>query len=222
MAEGRSASTRTTVSVVAADLSPVFLRGLVAVLDGWPRAAGVSAASHVAVVRDELAKSPDLLVLDSRMLTMDAGLCRSAREMGASVVLTLSKNSPQDLAAAVSDGAIGLWDREGEAEDLLRTLASALDGRAAVSAAAGAALVDQMAASSDALRGTAADQLTRREMEVLALMAGGASNRGIAEVLFISENTVRNHVRNVLDKLRASTRTEAVVRAARGGLIQLK
>ncbi len=52
-------------------------------------------------------------------------------------------------------------------------------------------------------------------------MADGVGNRAIADALFISENTVRNHVRNVLDKLQARTRTEAVVRAVRAGLIRL-
>ena len=77
-----------------------------------------------------------------------------------------------------------------------------------------------MGRASEAARGTAG-RLTQREREILELMADGFGNRAIADSLFISENTVRNHVRNVLDKLQARTRTEAVVRAVRAGLIRL-
>jgi DNA-binding NarL/FixJ family response regulator len=64
-------------------------------------------------------------------------------------------------------------------------------------------------------------RLTPREREILSLMAEGAGNRMIAETLVISENTVRNHVRSVLEKMHARSRTEAVVRAVKAGLVRL-
>lgn len=209
------------VAVLVADRSPVFVQGLVAVLTRWPRTGSVTGVGTASDARDEMVRSPDLVVLDARLLATGSDLCRLGRDMGAAVVLTVSRETSEDLVSAVADGVRGMWDRDAECDDLLRTLSSAMDGHQVLSASGGAALFAQLAAASAAAGETAAETLTRREREILSLMAAGAGNRAIAEQLFISENTVRNHVRNVLDKLHARTRTEAVVRAARAGLVRL-
>ena len=66
-----------------------------------------------------------------------------------------------------------------------------------------------------------AGALSRRELEVLTLVAQGLNNRAIAEQLFISENTVKNHIRNIHEKLQVHSRMEAVVRAVREGVLQI-
>jgi two-component system NarL family response regulator len=68
----------------------------------------------------------------------------------------------------------------------------------------------------------ASESLTRRELQVLTLVADGLPNRAVASELHISENTVKNHMRNVHEKLGVHTRTEAVVKAARDGLLGLR
>lgn len=204
--------------IAAVDATPVFLSGLSHLLDndGVDVLEGSSASDAV----DLLGKAPDLLVLDARLLRDDPALCRRAQDDGVGVVLIVPRQRVEDLVAVVADGVIGLWDRDGDPIELRRTVSGALGGESLVSPEAGVALLDRIASASDAARATVG-RLTAREREILTLMADGGGNRAIAEALFISENTVRNHVRNVLDKLQARTRTEAVVEAIRTGLVRL-
>lgn len=201
-----------------ADQTPVFLHGMLGVLGTQEfTVLGVGTATEA---RDLIGKHPDLMVLDVRILRCDPTLCRLARESGIPLILTVDRNSSDGVMEAVRAGVTGLWDRDGDIPEMRRIIAGALTGTTVMSADVGGALLDRIAAASEAVRGTAG-KLTTREREILKLMADGAGNRAIADTLFISENTVRNHVRNVLDKLQATTRTEAVVRAARAGLVRL-
>lgn len=204
-------------SVAVADLTPVFLQGLVAVLagDGYE----VASAATTGEVRDLMGRGPDVVLLDLRLVAEDPSLAAVAREAGIPLVLTVAKGA-DGVFDLVQDGVNGLWDREGDSAELRRIMSGALSGTAVMSPEVGAGLLDRIARASEAARGTAG-RLTGREREILELMADGFGNRAIADALFISENTVRNHVRNVLDKLQARTRTEAVVRAVRAGLIRL-
>ncbi len=207
------------VKVVATvDATPVFLRGLYHILasEGVDVLEGSGASEAV----DLLGKAPDLLVLDARLLREDPTICRRAQDDGVGVVLIVPRQRVEDLVTVVADGVIGLWDRDGDPIELRRTVESALGGESLVSPESGVALLDRIASASDAARATVG-RLTAREREILTLMADGGGNRAIADALFISENTVRNHVRNVLDKLQAKTRTEAVVQAIRTGLVRL-
>ena len=200
-----------------ADATPVFLQGLVAVLsaDGH----GVSGVGTAAELRDLLGKQPDVVLVDLRLLQHNPDLHRTARDLGVPMVVSVPRGEDAVLDL-VQDGINGLWDREGDVAELRRVVAGALAGAPVVSPDVGAGLLTRIARASEAARGTAG-RLTSREREILELMADGFGNRAIADTLFISENTVRNHVRNVLDKLQARTRTEAVVRAVRAGLIRL-
>lgn len=204
--------------VAAVDSTPVFLRGLFHILDrdGIDVLEGSGATDAV----DLLGKAPDLLVLDARLLREDSSLCRRAQSDGIGVVLIVPRQQVEDLVTVVADGVIGLWDRDGDPLELKRTVDGALDGESIVSPEAGLALLARIASAGDAARAKVG-RLTAREREILTLMADGGGNRAIADALYISENTVRNHVRNVLDKLQAKTRTEAVVEAIRTGLIRL-
>lgn len=204
--------------VAVADRTPVFLHGLVDVLatDGVE----VVPASSVSEVRDLIGKSPDALVIDLRMATEDHSLCAVARAEGIPLVVTVPRET-DGVLDLVEEGVNGLWDRDGDIIDLRRTVSGALmGGTTVISANVGRALAERIAAARASGRSTAG-RLTNREHEILSLMAHGAGNRAIADTLFISENTVRNHVRNVLDKLHAASRTEAVVRAVKAGLIRL-
>lgn len=200
--------------IAIADATPVYRAGLAAELADHD----VLLAGTTAEIRELIARGPDLLVIDLRLVAADESLLTSARDSGVAVVVSVAGDAEKVLAL-VQDGVSGLWDREGDAAELRRIVNGALAGAPMVSPEIGAALMGRIAAAGEAARGTG--QLTGREHEILELMADGKGNRAIADRLFISENTVRNHVRNVLDKLQARTRTEAVVRAVRAGLIRL-
>jgi two-component system NarL family response regulator len=170
---------------------------------------------------------PDLVMLDLLMpgmsgLEVVASIIKASP--GTKVVLLTSSESAEDLLAAVKAGASGYLTKDTPLPRLVAAMHDVIQGGAAVSPAMGGKL---FTALRDLLRhsGTMSarvPELTGRELEILGLVGHGKTSREIAEVLFISENTVRNHVRNVLDKLGLRSRFEAVTWAQREGLIDVR
>ena len=136
-------------------------------------------------------------------------------ESGAHVVTLLPENS--HAAEVWSAGARGLLSREADPARITAALNAVNHGLAAVDPALGGALLP----TPDEAQAFQLEELTKREHEVLELLAEGLSNRSIAYKLEISEHTVKYHVNSILRKLGAQSRTEAVVRATRSGLILL-
>lgn len=170
---------------------------------------------------------PNLMMLDILMPGM-SGLEVVGAIIKASpttrVVLLTSSESAEDLLAAVKVGASGYLTKDTPLPRLVAAMHDVLDGGAAVSPAMGGKL---FSALRDLLRhhGTTVartPELTGRELEILTLVGVGKTSREIAAELYISENTVRNHVRNVLDKLGLKSRFEAVTWAQREGLIEIR
>ena len=136
-------------------------------------------------------------------------------ESGALVVTLLPGNS--HAAEAWSAGARGLLSREAGSASINAALNAVSNGLVAVDPALGGALLPNQ----NETQTFQLEDLTKREHEVLELLAEGLSNRSIANKLDISEHTVKFHVNAILRKLGAQSRTEAVVRASRSGLILL-
>jgi DNA-binding NarL/FixJ family response regulator len=120
--------------------------------------------------------------------------------------------------AALRAGASAVLARQSDARELVAALDAIAAGLVVLDAAVRDALVP---APTGSQRGAIAEPLTERERQVLAMLAGGLSNRRIAERLAISENTVKAHVASILAKLGATTRTEAVTLGVRLGLVML-
>jgi DNA-binding NarL/FixJ family response regulator len=168
---------------------------------------------------------PDLVMLDLLMPGM-SGLEVVGTIVKASpktrVVLLTASESAEDLLSAVKSGASGYLTKDTPLPRLVAAMNDVLAGGAAVSPAMGGKL---FSALRDLLRHHGASaartpELTGRELEILAMVGDGMTSKEIANRLYISENTVRNHVRNILDKLGMSSRFEAVNWAYREGLIQ--
>lgn len=188
----------------------------------------------VAVAADAMAgidlareHEPDLVMLDLLMPGMSGlevvGTILKASPKSRVVLLTASE-SAEDLLAGVKAGASGYLTKDTPLPRLASDMRDVLAGGAAVSPAMGGKL---FAALRDLLRhsGSASlrrPELTGREIEILGLVGEGKTSKEIAEELFISENTVRNHVRNILDKLGMKSRFEAVNWAHREGLIEVR
>jgi two-component system NarL family response regulator len=169
---------------------------------------------------------PDLVMLDLLMPGM-SGLEVVATIIKTSprsrVVLLTASESAEDLLAAVKAGASGYLTKDTPLPRLVSGMHDVLEGGAAVSPAMGGKL---FSALRDLLRhqgasATRRSELTGRELEILTLVGEGNTSREIADQLYISENTVRNHVRNILDKLGMNSRFEAVTWAYREGLIEV-
>lgn len=187
----------------------------------------VVAAAADAMAAIDLAREhePDLVMLDLLMPGMSGlevvGAIIKASPRSRVVLLTASE-SAEDLLAAVKAGASGYLTKDTPLPRLASAMRDVLDGGAAVSPAMGGKL---FSAFRDLLRHSGAasirrPELTGREIEILGLVGEGNTSKEIAELLFISENTVRNHVRNILDKLGLKSRFEAVNWAHREGLLE--
>ncbi len=136
------------------------------------------------------------------------------------IMLTVSEKD-EDLFAAIKAGAKGYLLKNAEFEELVRAIEAVAGGAAVVSPSMAVKLLNEFAAvtAKGSLRiraeGTA---LTERETEVLQLLAKGATNKEIANTLVIAENTVKTHLRNILDKLHLHNRIQAAAYAIREGL----
>lgn len=170
---------------------------------------------------------PDLVLLDLLMPGMSGlevvGTIQKTSPRSRVVLLTASE-SAEDLLSAVKAGAAGYMTKDTPLPRLVSAMRDVVDGGVAISPAMGAKL---FSALRDLLRHSGATtlrtpELTGRELEILGLVGEGKTSKEIAEELYISENTVRNHVRNILDKLGMKSRFEAVNWAYREGLINIQ
>ncbi len=214
-------------SVVIVDDAELFREALRAafVQEGFE----VSAVAADAMKGIDMAREhqPDLVILDLLMPGM-SGLevvgSMSKASPQTKVVLLTSSESSKDLLAAVKAGASGYMTKDTPLPRLVAAMHDVLDGGAALSPAMGGklftALRDLLRHHGDAV--ARSPELTGRELEILGHVGAGKTSKEIASELFISENTVRNHVRNVLDKLGLKSRFEAVNWAQREGLIEVR
>lgn len=187
-------------------------------------AVAADAMSGIDLAREH---EPDLVMLDLLMPGMSGlevvGTILKASPKSRVVLLTASE-SAEDLLAAIKAGASGYLTKDTPLPRLASDMRDVLDGGAAISPAMGGKLFSSLR---DLLRHSGATALRRpdltgRELEILGHVGEGKTSKEIAEELFISENTVRNHVRNILDKLGMKSRFEAVNWAYREGLIDIR
>jgi len=169
---------------------------------------------------------PDLVLLDVLMPGMSGlDVLPQIREASpdSKVVLLTSSESEEDLLKAIKLGVRGYIVKDTPMESLVADVKAVLAGGAVVSPAMGGKLFETVAhlLRHRDLQSLRKPELTGREVEVLGLIAKGNTSREIGEELFISENTVKNHVRNILDKLGLKSRNDAVMYALREELISL-
>jgi two-component system NarL family response regulator len=217
-----------TLRVLVCDDHALFRRGLQMVLEQEPdlELVGEAADGEEVVVRaQEL--MPDVILMDVRMPRMSG--IEAAREIKEALphvkilMLTISDDEA-DLYEAIKAGASGYLLKEIPIEEVAQAIRSVWAGQSRISPSMASKLLTEFAAMSKATEEKPqmpAPRLTDREMEVLRLVAQGLNNRDIAAKLFISENTVKNHIRNILDKLHLHSRMEAVVYAVREKMIEI-
>lgn len=136
------------------------------------------------------------------------------------VMLTISDDD-NDLFEAIKSGAKGYLLKNLEPQDLYNMLDRLRQGEAPISGAMAAKILREFRQPqhSQTKENNAVDELTAREIEVLEQVVTGASNKEIADILHITENTVKIHLRNILEKLHVQNRIQAAVYAVREGLV---
>lgn len=213
-------------SVVVVDDVALFRTGLAAALadSGFEVVAQAEDAEGAVAMAES--EQPHLVVLDILMpglSGLDVVEKIQAVAPDSQIVLLSSSESEADLLEGIRAGARGYLNKDTSFEVLAQAMVDIAEGGAAITPKMAGKLFD---ATKQMLRhrelfASRKPTLTGRELEVLEFVARGHTSRQIGELLFISENTVKNHVRNVLDKLGLHSRNEAVLYAIRENLIEL-
>jgi DNA-binding NarL/FixJ family response regulator len=217
------------IRVLIADDQPLYRRGLEVVLhtEEHIEVVGEAENGEEAIAKaEELA--PDVVLMDVRMPRVNG--IEATKEIRDRVpttkilMLTVS-DEDSDLYEAIKAGASGYLLKEVSVEEVADSIRAVMQGESKITPSMASKLINEFSAMSkrvDERQRLPVPQLTARELEVLKLVAKGMSNREIADELFISENTVKNHVRNILEKLHLHSRMEAVMYALREKLLDLR
>jgi DNA-binding NarL/FixJ family response regulator len=205
------------IRLLLADDHPVVRAGLRAVLETEPDfviAAEASTAEQAVTLSDEL--EIDVVLMDLQfgagMNGSQATAAITARPDAPRVLIVTTYDTDADTLPAIEAGATGYLLKDAPPEELAAAVRSAADGHTTLAAAVAHRLMNRMR--------TPATALSRRETEVLILVAEGMSNQAIAERLHLSQATVKSHLVHIYAKLGVDSRTAAVAAAIRKGLIR--
>jgi DNA-binding NarL/FixJ family response regulator len=198
--------------LLLADPLLVFRVGVRRLLESEPGLEVVEASDADGVARALDGGAVDLALLDLRL--PPEGALPVARRLAASspgpVIVWSFEPEAETVVAAIHAGASGYLRKETPSDGLLRALRAALAGEVPLPRAFAEALVHEIHGFDERARARErAAVLSARELEVLELVAGGASNREVAGRLYISESTAKRHVQNILRKLRVESRGAA-------------
>jgi two-component system NarL family response regulator len=204
------------IRVVIADDHPVVLQGLTAILKSAKDIKVVGEATdgdQTCELYDQL--SPDVLMLDLRMPTKDglevvAELMSRPRVPKPRIIVMSTYRSEEDIRRALAAGAKGYLVKGASPQQIREAVRRVAEGEVFLPPTIAAKLAESMSHP----------ELSKRELEVLQYIANGRSNKEIGTILYISENTVRGHVKSILAKLDAMGRTEAIAIATKRGLLQ--
>jgi DNA-binding NarL/FixJ family response regulator len=217
---------REPIRVAVVDDQELFRRGLTMLLSVEDDIEVVGEAGD-GVAGTELATSaaPDVILMDVRM-PKRSGIeaCVAIKEAAptARIIMLTVSDEEADLYEAVKNGASGYLLKDSSIDEVAQAIRVVADGQSLISPSMAIKLLDEFKQMSRSDRQQVpTPRLTERELEVLKLVAHGLNNREIAKRLFISENTVKNHVRNILEKLQLHSRMEAVMYAVREKLLDI-
>lgn len=209
--------------VLIADDHALFRDGLRSLLE----ARGVQVLAEARNGREAIdlarAHQPEIVLMDLRMPEMDgldATRALTAELPQVKVVVLTASEDDADLFEAIKSGAQGFLLKDLEADQFLGLLQGVLRGEPALTPSLAKKLLGEFARPTQRQE-RAPEALTEREQEVLELLVQGiTSNRELAERLVVSENTVKYHLRNILDKLHLQNRAQVIAYALRHGLVE--
>jgi|SRR5690554_6173654 len=205
-----------TIRLLIVDDHPVVrdgLRGMFAESSEF-EVVGEAANGEEALARAAVLQ-PDVILMDLQMPVVDGVTAirqLSERGIDGHVLVLTTYDTDRDVLPALEAGATGYLLKDAPREELLRAVRAAARGESVLSPSVASRVLDQM-------RQPEHETLSAREIEILHLVANGATNREIAERLFISETTVKTHLSHVFQKLDVPDRAAAVGEAYRRGLL---
>jgi DNA-binding NarL/FixJ family response regulator len=208
-------SGQASIRILCVDDHPLLRQGISAIINNQPDMTLVAEASngHEAIQKfREL--QPDVALMDLRLPDMsgiDALIAIRTEFPGARIIMLTTFEGDVEIQRSLEAGARGYLLKSMPPADLVEAIRQVNAGKKRVPADVAAQLAEHL---SD-------EDLTSREVDVLRHIASGNRNRDIAEKLFISEETVKVHIKHIMDKLGASDRTQAVAIGVRRGIIQL-
>ena len=225
---GTALSQGEAIRVLVVDDHALFRRGLEMVLGQEDDITVVGEAGDGAEAL-ELARelTPDIVLMDIRMPRRDGiEACTAIKDAvpSAKIIMLTISDEEADLYEAIKAGATGYLLKEISIDEVATAIRAVAGGQSLISPSMASKLLTEFASMvkrSDERQQVPAPRLTDRELQVLRLVARGLNNRDIAKELFISENTVKNHVRNILEKLQLHSRMEAVMYAVKEKLLEM-
>jgi DNA-binding NarL/FixJ family response regulator len=202
------------IRLLIADDHTTVLAGLVSIINLQPDMMVFAEASNGRQAVELWQKyCPDVTLLDLRMPKLDGvGAIEEIRKHDASakIIVLTTYDTDNEIYRAIKAGAKGYLLKDAPREDLLECIRKVSCGATCIPQDLGEKLATVMSS----------ETLTGRELAALTLLASGKSNKEIGALLYISETTVKGHLRNIFTKLNVSSRTEAITAASRRGLVQ--
>ena len=215
------------IGLLIVDDHPVVRDGLSGMFASAPEFDVLGEASDGAqAVRLAELLNPDVILMDLRMPGLDgvAAITELAsRGVAARVLVLTTYDTDSDVLTAIEAGATGYLLKDAPRAELLRAVRAAARGEAVLAPSVAARLMSRVrtaGARPAAAGGTGADSLSKRELEVLQLVAAGATNREAAALLCLSEATVKTHLLHIYAKLGVGDRTAAVAQGFNRGILK--